>query len=102
MPIVLVSSEGSALYVHRHSVAKAVAGPDGVQGVRSNPPPCPVFKYSMKMKLFGRKQPIVALYFESKNEFKFYNFEARAFNLIPFCGFVQQRRADWSALLLLA
>ena len=49
-PIVLVSSEGSAEYVYRHSVAKAVADPEGLHVVCSNPPPCPVFKYSMKMK----------------------------------------------------
>ena len=30
VPIVLVSSEGSTEYVHRHSVAKAVADPEGV------------------------------------------------------------------------
>ena len=27
--------------------------------------------------MIGRKQPIIALYFESENELKFYNVEAR-------------------------
>ena len=38
------------------SPAYAVADPEGVQGVQGvqvNPPPPPVFKYHMKMKLFG-------------------------------------------------
>ena len=30
-----------------------VAEPEGVQRVRSNPTPCPRFKYPMKMKQFG-------------------------------------------------
>ena len=31
----------------------SVADPEGVQAVRSNPLPAPVFKYPMKMKTFG-------------------------------------------------
>ena len=32
-------------------------------------------KYSLRLKI-KRKQPIIALYFESENELKFYNLEA--------------------------
>ena len=31
----------------------AAVDPEGIQGSRSNPLPAPVFKYPMKMKLFG-------------------------------------------------
>ena len=42
------------------------------------PPGLEVIKleYSLRLKI-KRKQPIIALYFESENELKFYNLEAR-------------------------
>ena len=53
-------------------------------------------EYSLRLKkksaMIGclriRKQPILALYFESENELKFYNLEPRPSNVTMACAFV--------------